>query len=59
GGGWEVREGAEFIDAETARRMRERTNWGDVLAPDWQEGSDLGFARPTEKQEAAPEGREP
>lgn len=46
GGGWEIRDGAEFIDAETARRMRDRTDWGDVLAPDWDEGSDLGFSRP-------------
>ncbi len=46
GGGWEVREGLEFVDADTARRMRERTNWGDVLAPDWEEGRDLGFRRP-------------
>src|SRR5690606_18334985 len=33
GGGWEVRADAEFIDAETAARMRERTDWGNVLAP--------------------------
>ncbi|MBL9000585.1 MAG: efflux transporter outer membrane subunit [Phycisphaerae bacterium] len=47
GGGWEIREGREFIDAETARRMRERTNWGNVLAPDWHEGKDgLFFDRP-------------
>jgi hypothetical protein len=46
GGGWEIREGVEFIDADTARRMRDRTDWGDVLAPDWTEGSDLGFSRP-------------
>jgi NodT family efflux transporter outer membrane factor (OMF) lipoprotein len=46
GGGWEIREGVEFIDADTARRMRDRTDWGDVLAPDWTEGSDLGFTRP-------------
>lgn len=45
GGGWELRSG-EFIDAETATRMRERTDWGDVLAPGWEEGQDLGFERP-------------
>ncbi len=53
GGGWEIREGAEFIDAETAQRMRERTNWGDVLAPDWDRGNDLGFARPAEVESVA------
>lgn len=46
GGGWEVRAGSEFIDAETARQMRERTDWGDLLAPDYSEGSDLLFDRP-------------
>ena len=53
GGGWEVREGREFIDPETAERMRNRTNWGDVLGADWSEGSDLGFRRPQERE---PEG---
>lgn len=53
GGGWEVREGREFVDPETAERMRNRTNWGDVLGADWSEGSDLGFRRP---QERDPEG---
>jgi NodT family efflux transporter outer membrane factor (OMF) lipoprotein len=32
GGGWEIRADAEFVDPETIQRMRERTNWGDVLA---------------------------
>lgn len=53
GGGWEVREGREFVDPETSERMRNRTNWGDVLGADWSEGSDLGFRRP---QERDPEG---
>lgn len=47
GGGWETREGKEFIDNATADRMRERTDWGNVLAPDWHDGKDLGFTRPT------------
>jgi outer membrane protein TolC len=46
GGGWEVRGDGEFVDAATLERMRGRTDWGDVLAPDWHAGSDLGFARP-------------
>src|SRR5204862_554279 len=46
GGGWEIRIGQEFIDASTAPRMRDRTNWGDVLAPGWQDRNDLGFTRP-------------
>lgn len=54
GGGWEIREGHEFVDAETVRRMRERTNWGDALAPNWGEGSDLGFKRPDSNVSPAP-----
>jgi NodT family efflux transporter outer membrane factor (OMF) lipoprotein len=55
GGGWEVRAGREFVDRETAERMRQRTNWGDVLAPDWEEGKDLGFKRPALASEATGE----
>jgi NodT family efflux transporter outer membrane factor (OMF) lipoprotein len=43
GGGWEIREGQEFIDPETARRMRDRTKWGDVLTPEWHDGKDVWF----------------
>lgn len=46
GGGWEIREGLEFIDEATAKQMRERTDWGNVLSPDWGRGEDLGFKRP-------------
>lgn len=48
GGGWEIRAGREFIDADTADRMRETTSWGNVLSADWEEGKDLGFKRPAE-----------
>lgn len=46
GGGWEIRDGLEFIDAQTSERMRARTDWGDVLGEGWQKGKDLGFPRP-------------
>lgn len=46
GGGWEIRTGREFVDPETAERMRQRTNWGNVLGSDWDQGQDLGFQRP-------------
>jgi NodT family efflux transporter outer membrane factor (OMF) lipoprotein len=46
GGGWEVRGNGEFVDQKTIERMRARTGWGDVLAPDWHGGSDLLFSRP-------------
>jgi NodT family efflux transporter outer membrane factor (OMF) lipoprotein len=34
GGGWEMRAGKDFVPAEIKAEMKERTNWGDLLAPD-------------------------
>jgi NodT family efflux transporter outer membrane factor (OMF) lipoprotein len=34
GGGWQIREGRDFVPAETQQEMRERTNWGTLLTPD-------------------------
>jgi NodT family efflux transporter outer membrane factor (OMF) lipoprotein len=34
GGGWQIREGSDFIPVETQREMSERTNWGTLLTPD-------------------------
>jgi hypothetical protein len=34
GGGWELREGNEFVSDATKARMRERTDWGDLLRPE-------------------------
>jgi NodT family efflux transporter outer membrane factor (OMF) lipoprotein len=34
GGGWQMREGHDFISAETQREMSKRTNWGHLLRPD-------------------------
>lgn len=47
GGGWEIREGQEFVDPDTIARMTNRTSWGDVLKTEWHKGKDLGFQRPT------------
>jgi NodT family efflux transporter outer membrane factor (OMF) lipoprotein len=33
GGGWEIREGQDFVPAEIRQTMAERTNWGRLLAP--------------------------
>lgn len=33
GGGWEVREGQDLIPPEIKKEMRQRTNWGQLLAP--------------------------
>jgi NodT family efflux transporter outer membrane factor (OMF) lipoprotein len=46
GGGWQLRANEEFVDKDTANRMTQRTNWGDVLDADWKSGKDLGFERP-------------
>ena len=34
GGGWQIREGSDFVTAATQREMSERTNWGTLLTPD-------------------------
>ena len=33
GGGWELREGHDFISDENRKAMEQRTNWGDLLQP--------------------------
>ena len=33
GGGWQIREGNEFVNAATREEMRNRTNWGRLLPP--------------------------
>jgi hypothetical protein len=33
GGGWEIREGRDFVPAATQKTMEERTNWGRILTP--------------------------
>ena len=33
GGGWEIREGQDLVPPETTAEMRQRTNWGRLLAP--------------------------
>ncbi len=34
GGGWQIREGRDFVPAAIQREMAERTNWGTLLTPD-------------------------
>ena len=31
GGGWEIRQGNDFVDTKTKEQMKERTNWGELL----------------------------
>jgi NodT family efflux transporter outer membrane factor (OMF) lipoprotein len=33
GGGWQIRDGNEFVNAATGDEMRRRTNWGGLLPP--------------------------
>lgn len=33
GGGWQIREGQDFVPASVKETMAKRTNWGDLLAP--------------------------
>jgi NodT family efflux transporter outer membrane factor (OMF) lipoprotein len=34
GGGWEIREGQDFIPARLKEEMEKRTNWGNILSPE-------------------------
>ncbi len=36
GGGWETREGQDFVPAATREVMEKRTNWGRLLTPESQ-----------------------
>lgn len=38
GGGWELHDGKDYVDEETAKRMRERTDWGNVIGPEYPKG---------------------
>jgi NodT family efflux transporter outer membrane factor (OMF) lipoprotein len=33
GGGWQIREGQDFVPVETRKDMEQRTNWGTLLTP--------------------------
>ena len=33
GGGWEIREGQDFVPVATREQMEQRTNWGGLLTP--------------------------
>lgn len=46
GGGWQIRAGQDFVPAQRQQRMRERTDWGDLL-PATTLPEDLPEAPPT------------
>jgi NodT family efflux transporter outer membrane factor (OMF) lipoprotein len=33
GGGWQIREGQDFVDDQNKQMMEDRTDWGDLLEP--------------------------
>jgi hypothetical protein len=33
GGGWQIREGRDFVPEETRKEMQQRTDWGNLLTP--------------------------
>jgi NodT family efflux transporter outer membrane factor (OMF) lipoprotein len=43
GGGWELRQGNEFVAPQTIQEMRHRTNWGDVTDHNYDNGKDVIF----------------
>jgi outer membrane protein TolC len=47
GGGWESHAGTELVPPETIERMRARTDWGDIISPEYASGSDALFPRPS------------
>ena len=42
GGGWQLREGRDFVDPDTTDVMRQRTDWGELLEPGAAIPEDLG-----------------
>jgi NodT family efflux transporter outer membrane factor (OMF) lipoprotein len=53
GGGWEVRRGVAIVPNKTQKEMAERTDWGNMLDPDYPAGRDLGLARHDPSKQAA------
>ncbi len=51
GGGWQIREGRDFVPAETQREMSERTNWGTLLTPDLLRPQAPGLPAPEDRRE--------
>lgn len=43
GGGWQIRQGQEFVPPEVIQEMRARTDWGDITSPDYQKKHDMFF----------------
>jgi NodT family efflux transporter outer membrane factor (OMF) lipoprotein len=49
GGGWQIREGHNFVPAETRDEMSNRTNWGKLLSPQLLQPQAPGLPSPKDK----------
>ena len=58
GGGWELRKDREFVPAATIERMRERTDWGNVISVEEQSMGEKMFdlARPGSQAKSSGDG---
>jgi NodT family efflux transporter outer membrane factor (OMF) lipoprotein len=48
GGGWQIREGHDFVPAGTSNEMANRTNWGQLLTPQLLKPQAPGLPSPSE-----------
>jgi NodT family efflux transporter outer membrane factor (OMF) lipoprotein len=55
GGGWQIRNGEEFIPQQLQREMSERTDWGEIMNLDYSSGDDFGFDRPKDNANNEPD----
>lgn len=58
GGGWELRLGNEFVPNDTIKRMRKRTNWGNIVKPDYKTKSDYLWGHPKDPRSQEETGSE-
>ncbi|MGD9764026.1 MAG: efflux transporter outer membrane subunit [Candidatus Binatia bacterium] len=56
GGGWQIRDGNDFVPRETAEEMSERTDWGTLLTPELLAPEAPGLPGP---EDASPSVRPP
>jgi NodT family efflux transporter outer membrane factor (OMF) lipoprotein len=49
GGGWQIREGQDFVPAATRQEMEDRTNWGRLLTPDLLQPKAPGLPSPKDQ----------
>ena len=49
GGGWQIREGHDFIPADIQQEMTDRTNWGTLLTPDLLRPAAPGLPSPQDR----------